>query len=94
MNTHALARTVLSWNRREFDLASDEILAQVLDRGSLDAWKELYALAARDAGLRSRILAIVYRVPLPFPAFWLALMASVGEAIDWNRPLPTDTHAL
>jgi hypothetical protein len=72
------------------DLASDEVLAQVLDRGDLAAWRELYQLASRDERLRRRILAVVYRVPLPYPAFWLAALASLGETIDWTARLPQD----
>jgi hypothetical protein len=90
MSTPALERVLLGWNRDRADLASDEVLAQVLDRGDLAAWRELYALAARDATLRLRILAVVGRVPLPFPGFWRAAMASLGEAVDWGVPLPVD----
>jgi len=86
----ALERTVIGWNRNRLDLRSDEVLAQILDRGDLAAWRELYALATRDAALRRRILAVVRRVPLPYPAFWLAALASVGETIDWSVPLPRD----
>jgi hypothetical protein len=66
------------------------MLAQILDRGDLAAWKELYVLAARDAALRRRMLAVIRRVPLPYPAFWLAALASLGETIDWTVPLPGD----
>jgi hypothetical protein len=90
VNTSALERTVVEWNRSRLDLRSDEILAQILDRGDLEAWKELYALAKEDAPLRGRILAVVRRVPLPYPAFWLAALASLGEMVDWTRPLPQD----
>jgi hypothetical protein len=90
VSTEALERTVVSWNRSRLDLRSDEVLAQVLDRGGLAAWKELYALAADDSGLRRRIGLVVRRVPLPYPAFWLAALASLGEPIDWTAPLPKD----
>jgi hypothetical protein len=72
------------------DLASDEVLAQVLDRGDLAAWRELYQLATGDERLRRRILAVVYRVPLPYPSFWLAALASLGETINWTVRLPED----
>jgi hypothetical protein len=85
-----LERTVVGWNRSRLDLASDEVLAQVLDRGDLAAWRELYQLAAADRRLRERILAVVRRVPLPLPGFWLAALASLGEEIDWAVPLPID----
>ena len=90
MSTEALEAVVVGWNRSRFDLASDEMLAQILDRGDLAAWQELYALAAADPALRRRILTLVRRVPLPYPAFWLAALASLGDAIDWTAPLPVD----
>jgi hypothetical protein len=85
-----MERAVIGWNRSRLDLDSDEVLAQILDRGDLAAWRELYALATSDPDLRRRILAIVGRVPLPFPGFWLAAMASLGERVDWSGPLPSD----
>lgn len=90
MSTHALERAVLRWNRSRLDLDSNEVLAQILDRGDLAAWRELYALAAKDPHLRRRILGVVGRVPLPFPGFWRAAMLSLGEQIDWSAPLPAD----
>ena len=90
MSTSALERTVVHWNRSRLDLRSDEVLAQILDRGDIAAWQELYALARRDATLRRRILAVVRRVPLPYPAFWLAALAGLGEPIDWTASLPRD----
>ncbi|MCG6927257.1 MAG: hypothetical protein LJF30_18360 [Acidobacteria bacterium] len=90
MSTSALERTVVGWNRSRLDLRSDEVLAQILDRGDLAAWKELYALVAEDASLRQRILAVIRRVPLPYPAFWLAALASLGETVDWSAPRPKD----
>ena len=85
-----MERVVTGWNRSRLDLASDEMLAQVLDRGDLAAWRELYYLAAADESLRQRVLAIVRRVPLPYPRFWLAALGSLGEAIDWTAALPED----
>ena len=90
MSTRALERTVVGWNRSRLDLQSDEVLAQILDRGDLAAWRELYALAAEDEGLRGRILKVVRAVPLPYPSFWLAAAASLGEPVDWELPLPQD----
>jgi hypothetical protein len=90
VSTSALERTVVGWNRSRLDLRSDEVLAQILDRGDLAAWKELYALVAEDASLRQRILAVIRRVPLPYPAFWLAALASLGETVDWSAPRPKD----
>lgn len=90
MSTRALERTVIAWNRSHLDLRSDEVLAQVLDRGNLEAWRELYQLSSADPALRRRILGIIRRVPLPFPGFWLAALVSLGEAIDWSARLPMD----
>jgi hypothetical protein len=91
VSTRALERAVVRWNRTRLDLASDETLAQVMDRGDLAAWRELYALAANDPLLRRRILSLVERVPLPFPGFWRAAMSSLGERVDWLAPLPNDS---
>ncbi len=88
--TVSMERLVTGWNRSRLDLDSDEVLAQVLDRGDLDAWRELYRLGAADPVLRARILGVVRRVPLPFPWFWLAALASLGEKIDWEIELPRD----
>jgi len=90
MRASALERTVVGWNRSRLDLHSDEMLAQILDRGDVAAWRELYDLAARDEALRRRILRVIHHVPLPYPAFWLAALASLGEAIDWTLSLPHD----
>ena len=90
MSTGALERTVVGWNRSHLDLRSDEVLAQILDRGDVQAWRELYELAAADGELRRRILGVVRRVPLPYPGFWLAALASLGEEIDWSVSLPRD----
>jgi hypothetical protein len=90
VSTRALERTVVGWNRSHLDLTSDEVLAQILDRGDLAAWRELYALAAKDPVLRRRILAVVARVPLPLPSYWRAAMAALGEPVDWASPPPHD----
>ncbi len=76
------------WNRTSLDLASDEVLAQILDRGEMEAWRELFAAARQDACLRRRILAVVKSVPLPLPCFWLAALASLGEPVDFDDPRP------
>jgi hypothetical protein len=78
------------WNRSHADLESDEILAQILDRGALAEWREIYARAAHDRRFRERVLAIVTRVALPYPAFWLAALANLGEPIDWTVVPPSD----
>jgi hypothetical protein len=86
----ALERVVVGWNRRHLDLASGEVLAQILDRGDIEAWRELYQLASTDTALRHRIHSVVRRVALPYPGFWLAALASLGDPIDWTVPVPRD----
>lgn len=75
------------WNRNALDLRSDEVLAQVLDRGELADWRELYRRARADAQLRARIQRLVLSVPLPLPHFWLAALASLGDPIDFDAPV-------
>lgn len=84
------------WNRGALDLRSDEVLVQILDRGELADWRELYRLAQADADLRARIRRLVLTAPLPLPHFWLAALASLGEAIDFDVPVPAyyDTTAI
>lgn len=77
------------WNRTHLDIESDEVLAQILDRGTMDDWRALYQLARGDASLRRRMLSIINRVPLPLPRFWLAALASLGEAVDLGAELPS-----
>ena len=76
------------WNRDTLDLRIDEILAQILDRGELADWRELYRLAHDDVRLRARIRRIVLAVPVPLPHFWLAALASLGESVDFDAPVP------
>jgi hypothetical protein len=78
------------WNRSRLDLRSDEVLAQILDRGTMADLRELYALAREQPVLRRRIHRIVLEVPLPFPHLWLAALASLGEDVDMDAPLPED----
>jgi hypothetical protein len=83
-----LSRSRALWNRTELDLRSDEMLAQILDRGDLTDWRELFALAKADPALRRRIIDVVARVPVPLPRLWLAALASLGEQVDLDMALP------
>ena len=89
-----LAKSQALWNRSRLDLDSDEILAQILDRGSEEDWRALYQLmegpGERAVGLRGRALRILYEVPTGRPWFWLAALASLGEPIDAARPPAVD----
>jgi hypothetical protein len=87
MASPSIGRRAL-WNRDALDLGSDEILAQILDRGDLADWRALYQLARADAPLRARIRRLVLAVPLPLPHFWLAALASLGEPVDFDAPVP------
>jgi len=88
MKKNSLEKSRALWNRSALDLDSDEVLAQLLDRGDMADWRTLYARAGADALLRSRIRRILLTVPLPLPHFWLAALASLGEPVDWNAPVP------
>jgi hypothetical protein len=88
-----LERSRALWNRVALDLRSDEVLAQLLDRGEMWVWRELYRRARSDAALRARIKRIVLAVPVALPHFWLAALASLGEAVDVGAPTPDYYHA-
>jgi hypothetical protein len=88
MSEPAIMHSRALWNRVTLELVSDEVLAQILDRGEIDAWRVLYRLAKEDPALRRRIKAIVLTVPLPLPRFWLAALASLGEAVDFGVDVP------
>ena len=66
MKEDALETSRALWNRSRLDLGSDEVLAQLLDRGQMIEWRALYSLAKADAQLRSRIKRIILTVPLSF----------------------------
>lgn len=76
------------WNRSRLALDSDEVLAQILDRGEIGAWREISRLSRADAALRARIVHIVLTVPLPLPRLWLAALADLGEPVDVAAAVP------
>ena len=88
MNIGPIEESNALWNRSELALESDEVLAQILDRGEMCAWRALYRTARADRGLRARIHEIVQTVPTPLPGFWLAALADLGEAVDLAAPVP------
>jgi hypothetical protein len=87
-----LATSQALWNRSYLDLDSDEVLAQILDRGELEAWRELYRLASghgeEAARLRRRILRLCRTVPLSFPHLFIAAMGALGEPVDPYPEVP------
>ena len=85
-----LEHSVALWNRSHLDLRSEEMIAQILDRGVPDDWRELYRLAAKDEELRARMHRVVRRVPLAYGHFWLAALENLGEAVDWSVSLPAE----
>ena len=70
------------------DMVAGQRLAPPLDRGEMEAWRELYQLARADPALRGRIYGVILSVPLPLPRFWLAALASLGEPVDPRAPVP------
>jgi hypothetical protein len=64
------------------------VIGQILDRGDMAAWRDLYRMARGDAELRARIHRIVRTVPVALPHFWLAALASLGEVVDISARLP------
>lgn len=88
--TSSLELSQALWNRSHLDLRSEETLAQILDRGSLDDWRAIYRLAAQDVELRARLRRVVDRVPLGYPYFWRVALQSLGEELDLDAPVPED----
>lgn len=83
----AIGRSRALWNPDSLDLRSDEVLAQLLDRGEVGAWRELRRMARADAEFSARIHRIVLTVPVALPHFWLAALRSLGRAVDLGAPV-------
>jgi hypothetical protein len=98
MSHFDLAKSQALWNRDHLDLESDEILAQILDRGEVEAWRELYRLASGSgedsARLRRRILRLCRTVPLSFPHLFIAAMGALGEPVDPYPVVPPSADDL
>jgi hypothetical protein len=75
------------WNRAQLDLRSDEILAQIMDRGSMDDCRALYALAREDDALAARMVALTSRAAMTLPFFWRAALSSLRAAVDHDAPV-------
>jgi hypothetical protein len=88
VNSQPLHSSRALWNREHADLASDEVLAQLMDRGELAVWRALVERARSDAELRRRMLHVVRTAPLALPHFWRALLADAGEEVDYDEPVP------
>ncbi|HYG61421.1 MAG TPA: hypothetical protein VEL74_02465 [Thermoanaerobaculia bacterium] len=92
MSRFDLSTSRALWNREGLNLESDEVLAQILDRGELEAWRELYRLAAAPgdeaARLRRRILHLCRTVPLAFPHLFIAAMGALGEPVEPYPSVP------
>jgi hypothetical protein len=99
MSRFDLATSQALWNRSNLALESDEVLAQILDRGEMAAWREIYQLAAgpseEAAALRRRILRLCRTVPLCFPHLFIAAMRALGQPVEPypNVPPPADDLA-
>jgi hypothetical protein len=98
MSPFDLATSQALWNRSGLRLESDEVLAQLLDRGELAAWRELYRLASgpepEAAALRRRILHLCRTVPLSFPHLFIAAMGALGEVTDPYPEVPEPDDAI
>jgi len=84
--TSALESSRALWNRSHLDLRSIETLAQILDRGEVAAWRELYAACRTDAALRARVRQVVVTVPLAWGHFWRAALETLGETLAGDLP--------
>ncbi len=69
-----------------------ELDPPLLDRGELQAWREIYRLAARPgeeaAALRRRIIRLCQTVPLSFPHLFLAAVGALGEELEPYPEIP------
>jgi hypothetical protein len=87
-----LSRSQALWNRSGLALESDEVLAQLLDRGEIAAWRELYRLASgpgeEAAALRRRILRLCQTVPLSFPHLFIAAIGALEGPIEPYPSVP------
>lgn len=88
MNPERVETSRALWNRSQLELDSDELLAQILDRGEIAVWRALYRQARADPNLRARIRRLVLTVPVPLPRFWLAALADLGEKVDLGAEVP------
>jgi len=93
-----LAKSRALWNRDGLNLDSDEVLAQILDRGSLEDWQALYALMTAPSPdakrLQQRVWSLLHEVEVGRPYFWIAALGSLGFPVDWSRrPRESDGQA-
>ena len=86
--THGVDTSRALWNRSAHSWESDEMLAQILERGSMTDWRVVYRRAEADPQLRARLRHIVLNVPLPLPRFWLAALIALGEQVDLSAMVP------
>ena len=92
MSRFDLSQSRALWNRTGLVLESDEVLAQLLDRGEIAAWRELYRMASgpgeEAAALRRRILRLCQTVPLSFPHLFIAAMGALEGPIEPYPSVP------
>jgi hypothetical protein len=93
-----LSRSRALWNRTGLALESDEVLAQLLDRGEIEAWRELYRMASGSgeeaARLRRRILRLCQTVPLSFPHLFIAAMGALEGPVEPYPSVPPPADEL
>jgi len=92
LNRFDLSRSQALWNRTGLVLESDEVLAQLLDRGEIEAWRALYRMASGSgedaARLRRRILRLCQTVPLSFPHLFIAAMGALDGSVEPYPSVP------
>jgi len=93
-----LSRSQALWNRTGLALESDEVLAQLLDRGEIEAWRELYRMASGSgedaARLRRRILHLCQTVPLSFPHLFIAAIGALEGPVEQYPSVPPPADEL
>lgn len=98
MSRFDLSRSRALWNRTGLVLESDEVLAQLLDRGEIEAWRELYRMASGSgedaARLRRRILRLCQTVPLSFPHLFIAAMGALQGPVEPYPSVPPPADEL
>ncbi len=66
------------------------MLAQLLDRGEPDVWREIFTMAKTSPILGKRIVRGCLTVPLGFPHLFLAAMEALGEDVPCDPILPRE----
>src|SRR2546425_4968537 len=85
--TNRIDRSRALWNRQDANLESDETLAQLLDRGEMTVWREVFPVGPTRVQLWRRFEGIVFKVPLKMAPLLLAAPPRPGGTGAWNVPI-------